>query len=456
MTEISHRLDQLEAHLKDENPILLDTVRSYRQLDTLARKLHLFDDEQSYATQVTWFPLISILGTFSAGKSTFINDFVGVPLQKSGNQAVDDKFTVICYGPSETPKTLPGIALDADMRFPLYGISDEIESVSSGEGRRIDAYLQLKTVRSEPIRGRILIDSPGFDADSQRTSTLRITDQIIAVSDLVLVFFDARHPEPGAMADTLEHLVSKTLERPDASKFLYVLNQLDTASREDNPEEVVAAWQRALASCGLTAGRFYTIYSKSAGQSIENESLRARFERKRDADYQEIMGRINDVQTDRVYRIISQLEHEAHAITERHVPKLMSLIAQWKKRVMIIDAIGVGLGAAFVGYQLLQGVSMGSPDVVGATALILLLLWHFLARKVASNMTLKKIPQAANGVIDYRAAFLRNTRAWRSIWFKSPAGWGRKTKRGLRDVITNAGDFVRSLNDSFTDPTGRQ
>lgn len=57
------------------------------------------------------------------------------------------------------------------------------------------------------LKGRILIDSPGFDADEQRKATLRITDHIIELSDLVLVFFDARHPEPGAMQDTLEHLI---------------------------------------------------------------------------------------------------------------------------------------------------------------------------------------------------------------------------------------------------------
>jgi hypothetical protein len=67
-----------------------------------------------------------------------------------------------------------------------------IEETAPGEGRRIDAYLQLKTCPSEAVRAKILIDSPGFDADAQRTSTLRITNHIVDLSDLVLVFFDAR------------------------------------------------------------------------------------------------------------------------------------------------------------------------------------------------------------------------------------------------------------------------
>ena len=136
-----------------------------------------------------------------------------------------------------------------------------------------------------------MIDSPGFDADAQRTSTLRITDHIIALSDLVLVMFDARHPEPGAMQDTLKHLVSNTITRPDSNKFLFILNQIDNTAREDNPEEVVAAWQRGLAQAGLTAGKFYRTYDKEAAVPFEDDSVRERFETKRDADMAEITDR---------------------------------------------------------------------------------------------------------------------------------------------------------------------
>jgi hypothetical protein len=66
--------------------------------------------------------------------------------------------------------TLPGTALDADPRFPFYQISNELEKVAQGEGRRVDTYLQLKTSPCENLRGRIILDSPGFDADSQKGS----------------------------------------------------------------------------------------------------------------------------------------------------------------------------------------------------------------------------------------------------------------------------------------------
>ena len=70
---IETRLKHLEAHLEQENPVLLTTVQSFRELDTVAYRMGLFNPEQSFATQIPWWPLISVLGTFSAGKSTFIN-----------------------------------------------------------------------------------------------------------------------------------------------------------------------------------------------------------------------------------------------------------------------------------------------------------------------------------------------------------------------------------------------
>jgi len=170
---IVKRFDSLKMHLERENPTLIDAIGGFRKLDDVGYRTGLLNTDDSYAMQISWWPLVSILGVFSAGKSSFINSYLGQTLQKTGNQAVDDKFTVVCFGEERSGQVLPGLALDADMRFPFYRVSEEIENVAEGEGRRIDAYLQLKVTDAEVLRGKILIDSPGFDADEQRTSTLK-------------------------------------------------------------------------------------------------------------------------------------------------------------------------------------------------------------------------------------------------------------------------------------------
>lgn len=477
VTALEKRLQNLQQHLQQENPILLQAVSSFRKLDKVARQIGFLGPEESYATQVPWWPLIAVLGVYSSGKSTFINHYLGHDIQRTGNQAVDDKFTVICFSNDSTVRVLPGLALDADARFPFYHISRALEEIGPGEGRRIEAYLQLKTCPSERVRGKILIDSPGFDADAQRTATLRITNHIVDLSDLVLVFFDARHPEPGTMHDTLDHLVSNTIHRPDSSKFLYILNQIDTTAREDNPEDVAASWQRALAQKGLTAGRFYRIYNPGFALPIENAALRARFEAKRDADLTEIHGRMQQVEVERAYRVVAVLEQTARDIEEKIVPKLQDLLTQWKRRVLWTDGILFGIIVVGVLFLTLwtgewNGLRFSHPfwgDVLGhpvgrwvalGVVLGLGVYAHMTVRQRVAKRLLKRLQRELNAMHEMAflggitRAFQKNTRFWRSIFSTRPVGWHQRAHRTLQEVLAEANGYVQELNNAFTDPSG--
>jgi hypothetical protein len=471
---IRQHIRRLQAHLARENPILLEVVKSFRTLDGVAYRLGMQDRNESLTTRVPWWPMIAVLGTFSSGKSTFINALLGEKLQLTGNQAVDDRFTVIVHAGGDESHTLPGRAMDADPRFPFFQISRQIERVHEGEGSRIDAYLQLKTTRSERLKGKILIDSPGFDADEQRNATLRISDHIIDLSDLVLVFFDARHPEPGAMQDTLEHLVSRTIHRPDSSKFLFILNQIDNAAREDNPEEVFGAWQRALSNKGLTAGRFYAIYDPGAALPIEDAKLRERFESKRAQDMAAIEERIDQVEVERAYRIIGVLEHTAQTIQKQVVPRLREARERWKRRVLWLDGIvfsvlSVSAAAWSITGEHWDGLRLDHPVVtamtdtplgwtllLGGVALIALSI-HLCLRQLAAQTVLAGL-ERAEGSPDVREwaarAFRRGTQLWRPLIGSDPPGYGRMARRRLSRVLNEADRYVQDLNNRFADPSG--
>jgi len=468
-TSTEEQIRRLEKHLKRENPVLAGAVNSFRRLDKVAHKIGLAGEEESYANKVSWWPVISVLGTFSAGKSTFINRYTGYELQRTGNQAVDDKFTVICYGPEPEPRVLPGIALDGDPRFPFYQISRSIEEVAAGEGRRVDSYLQLRTCSSPRLQAKIFIDSPGFDADAQRSSTLVITDHIMDLSDLVLIFFDARRPEPGAMGDTLEHLVTNTINRPDANKFLYILNQIDNAAREDNSDEVFAAWQRALAQHGLTAGRFYQIYDPECAVPIEDGERRRRFEVRRDADLGEIYDRVRQVEVERAYRVIGVLEKTTKRIRDDYVPRLEEARASWRKSTLVLDAIVFGGGglaviAGSVQMGFWEGASASSlvnPLVLGGliVALVALAYLHQGLRRLAAipvTRRLRRDESLDDG--DDRDALVRAFRANVAAWWHGlgapPVGWNRRSRREVERVLAEAKRFIQELNDRYTDPSG--
>jgi len=476
---IRDRLSKLETHLNNENPLLLDVVTRFKKLDTVAYKMGLLDTNESYATTIPWWPLVSVLGTFSAGKSSFINNFLADKLQLTGNQAVDDKFTVITYSNSKENRVLPGVALNSDPRFPFYQMSDEIDKVASGEGRRIDAYLQMKTSHSDKLSGKIIIDSPGFDADDQRNAILRLTDHIVDLSDLVLVFFDARHPEPGAMHDTLDHLVGNTITRSDSEKFLYILNQIDTAAQEDNPEAVVAAWQRALAAKGLTAGRFYSIYNSDVAVPIEDEAVRQRFEKKCEQDKAAIFERIHQVEVERSYRIVGALQTISDDIEKQVVPVVKQAMTKWLKMVLTLDAVAIALFIAILlvlsnvfNSWALFSYDFANDRIVSSIKLGLTVFGFFtvhfisrafsarvIARQIVNKMVIEKnlAGEQREGKImagNIKKAFLKNTQPLRSVFRPVPVGWSMRSKRTLSQVTADACEFIQTMNDRYTKPSG--
>jgi hypothetical protein len=471
---VSLRLRDLKRHLKQENPILENVVDSFRELDRISRRLGFFEREESHATRTSWWPLISVLGVYSSGKSSFINHFLGYRLQATGNQAVDDKFTVICFTDENSVRVLPGIALDADPRFPFFRMSRAIDDVSKGEGRRIDAYLQLKTCPSQMLRGKIMIDSPGFDADAQRTSTLRITDHIIDLSDLVLVFFDARHPESGSMHDTLEHLVRRSIGRRDSNKFLYVLNQIDATVAEDNTEEVFASWQRALAQSGLTAGCCYAVYIPELAAPIADPATRARYESKRDANLRAITQRIEQVGVERAYRIVGMLEQTAHLLANEVVPRLQQFLARWRRLTLWADAAVFGallalfLAATIYG-DFWKGLTLRLPfwetlsdyplirSILIAALAAAALYVHFAVRNWAGNRLARRMasdPKISDFMPNFMRAFRKNSRWFRSIIRRNPAGWNRRIARSLTKIADDSQQYVQKLNDMYTNPSG--
>ncbi len=473
-SQVGSKLRDLKRRLKQENPVLEHVVDSFRELDRISRRLGLLDRNESHADRTSWWPLISVLGVYSSGKSSFINHFLGYRLQTTGNQAVDDKFTVICFTDEKNERVLPGLALDADPRFPFFRVSRAIDEAARGEGRRIDAYLQLKTCPSEKLRGKILIDSPGFDADAQRTSTLRITDHIIDLSDLVLVFFDARHPESGSMHDTLEHLVQRAIRRRDSNKFLYVLNQIDATAQEDNTEEVFASWQRALAQSGLTAGSCYSLYIPELAVPMADAATRARYEKKRDANLKAIGQRIEQVRVERAYRIVGILEQTAHMIESEVVPKLQRFLADWRRLTLWIDGVVFGgLLVLFLALTLYggywDGLSLRLPvwrHMAGYPALQTIFLGliaigagylHFSIRRRAAGRVVRRLtadPRMNEFLPNYLRAFLKNSRWFRSIFRRNPAGWNRRTARSLAEVADDSQGYIQKLNDMYANPSG--
>jgi hypothetical protein len=71
-----------------------------------------------------------------------------------------------------------------------------------------------------------------------------------------------------------------------------------------------------------------------------------------------------------------------------------------------------------------------------------------VARSVAAQL------QTAQGPGDIVRAFLKNTRAWMSIFRSTPVGWGRVGRKRVAKAHHAADRFIQKLNDRYADPSG--
>ena len=127
-------------------------------------------------------------------------------------------------------------------------------------------------------------------------------------------------------------------------------------------------------------------------------------------------------------------------------------------------AVTVSLLGLFDGFKGLKS-SIGDAStstLVIALALISIVIGlfaylHFRIRNIAAARVLKKIEKQFPAGLDrerMRQAFIHNTRPWHSIFRKSPIGWTSRGRKRLQQVIAEANQYVQTLNDKFTDPSG--
>jgi hypothetical protein len=183
------------------------------------------------------------------------------------------------------------------------------------------------------------------------------------------------------------------------------------------------------------------------------------------------------VEVERAYRVVAILEQTARDIEEKIVPKLQELIAHWRHRVLWTEGILLGLlMAGVLAWTLWTGEWLGfsfthpfwgkllADPVLGVIVLGAVLglagYAHFSIRRLVAKAISTRVQRDTRLMQDtaflgsFVRAFHRNTRFWRSIVCKQPAGWGPRARRVLKDVLSEADAYVQELNNKFTNPSG--
>ena len=448
---VSKYLVNLERHFANDNPVLLNAAKVFHELDQVEYDLGLIENEETTASKYSWWPVVSLIGGNSTAKSRFINSYLSTDQLLSGIQASSHKFTVLLNSNQATPATLPGTALDVDHRYPFYQISEKIEQLQEGEGRRINSYLELKTINSDRLKGKLFIDAPNVSATSASPVMSMLTTHILENSDLVLVFCDVFETSTSLMNELVQQITS----HQDTNKFIYLIDAPAATFYPSKSSEIISSWQRRLADIGLNTGQFILLPNQERSVNAQNTP-----------QFTEIDLRLANVEHDRSYRILCTLEKSIHEIENTVVPEVKEGIVLWKERVNMSSLIILGSIAALIVFAELQigVIDLLIDPIIGPIAILVIIAIMMPSHLIMSKMQAKFIVNKLN-IRQKELHLMENlgemfesnlTFSRMLLNFSEPAGWNKKNKARLTQLSDKTKDLVQALNDSFSTYNSRK
>ena len=446
MTEktASKYLVNLEKHFANDNPVLLKSAKVFHDLDQIEYDLGLIEIDDTTACKNSWWPIISLIGGNSSAKSRFINSYLGAQQLVSGIQPSSHKFTVLLHNSQTNSATLPGTALDVDPRYPFYQISRRIEQLQKGEGNRINSYLELKTISSERLKGKLFIDSPNMSAVPTNSINSMLTKHIVENSDLILVFTDVFE----SASPMLDELIQLIIIHQDSNKFVYLIDEPLAALNPAKTNEIITSWQRKLGSMGLNTGQFIIVPNQQNSINPLNK-----------VDFSEIDQRMANVAYDRSYRVLDSLEKNIRELEDVVIPEVKKGIALWKERVNISSLFVLCLIAVLA---IFAEINIGILEflidpIIGPIILVILLAImvpvHLLISKLQAKLIINKMNQRQKELHlmeNLANLFEKNLTFTRMLLpVSEPAGWNKKIKARLMQLTEKTKELVQSLNDNF-------
>lgn len=201
-----------------------------QKLTPISLKYHYSD--VGLEANIKWRPIVLVLGNYSSGKSTLINELLGFDVQTTGQAPTDDSFTVITCDDNpaaetedlKVTETRDGKSLLSDSEFPFETFKKH--------GQRFSAHFRLKKVNSPLLSHLAIIDTPGMlDSIAERDRGYdyqQVIGDFAHMADLVLVLFDPH--KAGTVRETYaslrDTLPSKTFE----DRVVFVMNRIDECS----------------------------------------------------------------------------------------------------------------------------------------------------------------------------------------------------------------------------------
>ena len=191
-------------------------------------------DYSDLESALKWKPLVLLIGNYSSGKSTFINELLGQDLQRTGQAPTDDSFTIITSeGPDKGEGEIPGSVLVNDETLPFESFK--------AHGEQFIAHFRLKRVSAPFLENMALIDTPGMlDAVTEKDrgyDYMTVVSDFAKLADLVVLMFDPH--KAGTIKETYTAIRDTLPESSTEDRIIFVMNRIDEC---DNLSDLVRSY----------------------------------------------------------------------------------------------------------------------------------------------------------------------------------------------------------------------
>ncbi len=168
-----------------------------------------------------WKPIVLIIGNYSSGKSTFINELVGQHVQRTGQAPTDDSFTIITSDPGVGTVETPGSTVVNDEKMPFQHFR--------GFGEKLISHICMKQVASPMLENMAIIDSPGMiDATSENDrgyDYMKVLGEFAKMADLIVLMFDSH--KAGTIKESYDTIRNTLPEKSGEHRIVFVMSRID-------------------------------------------------------------------------------------------------------------------------------------------------------------------------------------------------------------------------------------
>ena len=281
-----------------------------RKLEPLFNRYNM--DFGGIDAALKWKPIVLIIGNYSSGKSTLINELIGQPVQRTGQAPTDDSFTIITSDPNREDGEIPGSTLVSDENLPFGHFRRY--------GEKLISHICMKRVTCPMLENLAIIDSPGMlDATSEKDrgyDYLKVLGEFAKMADLIVLMFDPH--KAGTIKESYEAIRNTLPEQSGEHRIVFVMSRIDEC---DNLSDFTRSYGTLCWNMSQMTGRkdIPHIYLTYAPSAVKPGKVAEGWPQEREALVEKIKRapgfRINHILED-IDRQVNELQMVAEAVSE--------------------------------------------------------------------------------------------------------------------------------------------